>query len=140
MRAQVRRRTWAFLAYSLWLMAYGWEGDKVEMFRFETLDIWKLAIEYGDQIFEIADQFPQRTQTSLGSQLRGSVLSISNNIAEGSGSDSKPDFRKFLIDLLSINNNIKFSNLNEHKSRKFNVRKERSITILSGQHLKLYRY
>ena len=66
------------------------------MFRFETLDIWNLAIEYCDIIFDIADDFPQKAQYNLGSQLRNSSLSISNNIAEGSGSCSKQEFKNFL--------------------------------------------
>ena len=66
------------------------------MFRFETLEIWKLAIDYCDKIFNIVDNFPVNTQYNLGSQLRDSSLSISNNIAEGSGSNSKPEFKNFL--------------------------------------------
>ena len=66
------------------------------MFRFESLDIWNLAIEYCDKIFDIVDDFPQKAQYNLGEQLRGSTLSISNNIAEGSGSSSIQEFRNFL--------------------------------------------
>ena len=66
------------------------------MFRFETLEIWKMAIDYCDRIFDIVDSLPQSAQYNLGSQLRDSSLSISNNIAEGSGSNSNPEFRSFL--------------------------------------------
>lgn len=66
------------------------------MFRFETLDIWKLALEYCHKIFEIAKKFPSSAQFNLGAQIRDAVLSISNNIAEGSGSDTKQQFRNFL--------------------------------------------
>lgn len=66
------------------------------MFRFEGLEIWKLAVVYSRKINDAADLFPQKSQYNLGSQLRSAVISISNNIAEGSGSDSKPEFRNFL--------------------------------------------
>ena len=66
------------------------------MFRFETLDIWHLAVEYCQHIFTIVDDLPQKVQYNLGAQLRSAVLSISNNIAEGSGSDSKAEFKNFL--------------------------------------------
>lgn len=66
------------------------------MFRFETLDIWKLAIQYCIKIYDFVDAFPQKVQFNLGSQLRASALSVSNNIAEGSGSYSKQEFKNFL--------------------------------------------
>ena len=66
------------------------------MFRFETLDIWKESIDYCDRIYEIVDTFPSNVQYTLGSQLRGSALSVPNNIAEGSGSSSRLEFKNFL--------------------------------------------
>ncbi|MFA5039480.1 MAG: four helix bundle protein [Candidatus Omnitrophota bacterium] len=66
------------------------------MFRFENLDIWKMAIAYASKIYDIVDRFPQKVQFSLAAQLRDSSLSISNNIAEGSGSCSKQEFKNFL--------------------------------------------
>lgn len=58
------------------------------MFRFETLDIWKLAIEYGIKCYDVADKFPKIEQFALADQLRRAAISVSNNIAEGStGSD-----------------------------------------------------
>ena len=66
------------------------------MFRFESLDIWQLAIQFGQKLFEVSDQFPQHAQYNLGNQLRSAALSISNNIAEGSGSESKFEFKSFL--------------------------------------------
>ncbi len=66
------------------------------MFRFEDLEIWKQAIVLCKEIFEVADNFPQKVHFSLGSQLRAAVLSVSNNIAEGSGSNSTQEFKSFL--------------------------------------------
>lgn len=65
------------------------------MFRFEELEIWKLAIKYAKDCYRIAEKFPKNEQFSLSDQLRRAAISISNNIAEGStGSDA--NFRKFL--------------------------------------------
>lgn len=66
------------------------------MFRFETLDIWRLAIKYGNEILKEVGSFPKETQYTIGSQLREAAISISNNIAEGSGSDSNKEFKNFL--------------------------------------------
>ncbi len=65
-------------------------------FRFEDLDIWKLSIEIGDSLFEIADAMEKRRLFRFAEQLRGAGMSISNNIAEGSGSSSKREFDQFL--------------------------------------------
>jgi four helix bundle protein len=66
------------------------------MFRFENLEIWKLAMEYGKDCYVIARQFPQIEQYGLGDQLRRATVSISNNIAEGSVGSSA-NFKKYLI-------------------------------------------
>lgn len=66
------------------------------MFRFENLDIWKRSIEVTDQIFDIADLLEDKRRYKFAEQLRGAVLSITNNIAEGSGSNSKREFKLFL--------------------------------------------
>ena len=68
----------------------------IRKFRFEDLDIWKLSVEIGDGLFDIADSMEARKLFRFAEQLRGAGLSISNNIAEGSGSTSKREFDQFL--------------------------------------------
>ncbi len=65
-------------------------------FRFENLEIWKRAIEIGIQLFDIADDLDNKRLYRFAEQLRGAGLSMSNNIAEGSGSYSKKEFVRFL--------------------------------------------
>jgi four helix bundle protein len=57
-------------------------------FKFERLDVWKRSVEFADELFQIADDLPQKYQFSLGEQLRRAALSVPTNIAEGSGRDS----------------------------------------------------
>ena len=66
------------------------------MFRFQNLKIWKKAIEIGDKLLDIADDLEKKKLYRFAEQIRGASLSISNNIAEGSGSNSKPEFANFL--------------------------------------------
>lgn len=66
------------------------------MFRFEKLEIWQLAISYGSKIYDFANTLPKEELFGLSSQLKRAAVSISNNIAEGSGGTTNRDFRNFL--------------------------------------------
>lgn len=66
------------------------------MFRFETLNIWHDAVAFAVKIFDYTETLSNEYKFSIGSQLNRSGLSPSNNIAEGSGSESAKDFRNFL--------------------------------------------
>jgi four helix bundle protein len=55
-----------------------------------------LAIEIADQLFDIADALERKRLYKFAEQLRGAGMSMSNNIAEGSGSSSKKEFKQFL--------------------------------------------
>jgi len=65
-------------------------------FRFQDLEIWKLAIEIADELFDIADELEKKHLFRFAEQLRGAGMSMSNNIAEGSGSEWKKEFKNFL--------------------------------------------
>ncbi|MGQ9571014.1 MAG: four helix bundle protein [bacterium] len=54
------------------------------MFKFEKLDVWQKAVEYAELIYELTRTFPEEKKFGLMSQLRGSAVSVSSNIAEGS--------------------------------------------------------
>ena len=65
-------------------------------FRFQDLRIWQLAIDIADELLGIADALEQKRLFRFAEQLRGAGMSMSNNIAEGSGSDSRKEFKQFL--------------------------------------------
>jgi four helix bundle protein len=65
------------------------------MFRFEELEIWRLAVDYAKDCYNISESFPQHEKFSLGDQLRRAAISISSNIAEGSVG-SMLNFRRYL--------------------------------------------
>ena len=65
-------------------------------FRFEQLDIWKVAIDISDDLFDLADEADRKKLFKFAEQLRAAAMSISNNIAEGSGSFSDKEFASFL--------------------------------------------
>lgn len=65
-------------------------------FRFENMDIWKDAISISDLLFDYADEAEEKRFYKFAEQLRAATMSISTNIAEGSGSFSDKDFASFL--------------------------------------------
>lgn len=65
-------------------------------FRFQELEIWKRAAQFSSPLFQLADQLDKQRLFRFAEQLRGATLSITNNIAEGSGSVSRIDFANFL--------------------------------------------
>ena len=65
-------------------------------FRFQELQIWQEAIELTDALPDVADAAEEKKKFKFAEQLRGAVMSISNNITEGSGSFSTKDFAHIL--------------------------------------------
>ena len=67
-----------------------------KQFRFQDMQIWQRAAAFSPGLFHLADQLEKQRLFRFAEQLRGAVLSITNNIAEGSGSVSQIDFANFL--------------------------------------------
>jgi four helix bundle protein len=68
----------------------------VPHFKFEKLLIWQKAMDFGEAIFVITKTFPKEETFNLISQARRAADSIALNIAEGSISQSNPEFKKFI--------------------------------------------
>jgi four helix bundle protein len=64
--------------------------------RFEDLEIWQLARELAVKFHRIAERLDGRRLYRYAEQLRAAGLSLTNNIAEGSGSTHKQEFIQFL--------------------------------------------
>ena len=66
------------------------------MFRFEKLAIWHRAIEHAGDVYALTRTFPDDERFGLTSQMRRAAVSISSNIAEGSGRPSDVEFARFI--------------------------------------------
>ncbi|MBW6460047.1 MAG: four helix bundle protein, partial [Bacteroidales bacterium] len=66
-------------------------------FRFQDLVIWQAASHVSKDLFLIAERLKKGGVFAFADQLFRATLSITNNIAEGSGSASRKDFAHYLI-------------------------------------------
>ncbi len=66
------------------------------MFRFEKLDVWQKAIALAGRVYNVTSRFPDNERFGLVSQLRRAAVSVSSNIAEGSGRSSAKEFVRFI--------------------------------------------
>jgi len=65
-------------------------------FGFQDLEIWQMALELGDRLFDLSDSLERKHLYRFAEQVRGAGMSMSNNIAEGSGCPSNKEFSRFL--------------------------------------------
>lgn len=110
------------------------------MFRFENLEIWNRSINVTNKIFDLADSIENRHHYRFADQLRSASLSISNNIAEGSGSSSKREFCQFLnyahrsifetVNMLVIASHRKY--IEENKTNELKKELEEISKMVSG--------
>ena len=65
-------------------------------FKFEKLEAWKLALDYLDLIYEIADLLPPSENFNLRSQITRAGTSIGLAIAEGSTGQTDAEQARFV--------------------------------------------
>jgi four helix bundle protein len=65
-------------------------------FKFERLEVWQLALDYIDLMYELAEKLPSSENYNLKSQLTRAATSIALNIAEGSTGQSDAEQNRFL--------------------------------------------
>lgn len=64
-------------------------------YSFEKLEVWKESKELCISIYKLTENFPENEKFGLVSQLRRASISVSSNIAEGSGRNSNKDKAHF---------------------------------------------
>jgi len=62
----------------------------------KNLDVWKLSVKFVVEIYQETSKFPKEEIFGITSQMRRSAVSISSNIAEGSGRQTDKEFIQFL--------------------------------------------
>ena len=59
-------------------------GRRTECFKFQKLDVYKLALKYAKVIYSIRQKMPDHEKYNLTNQIERAVTSIVLNIAESS--------------------------------------------------------
>ena len=62
----------------------------------KDLDVWRLAVDLAQDLYEVSKAFPKEEQFGLTSQLRRSAVSVAANIAEGAARSGDKEFTQFL--------------------------------------------
>ncbi|MEK7078440.1 MAG: four helix bundle protein [Patescibacteria group bacterium] len=66
------------------------------MHKFEKLIVWQKTLVLIRSIYLICDSLPSNERNNIVDQIKRAALSISLNIAEGSGSENDKEFKRFL--------------------------------------------
>lgn len=66
------------------------------MHNFRELQVWELAMQVAEEVYKVLVFLPKEERYELASQIRGCVVSVPSNIAEGSGRGTDKDFAHFL--------------------------------------------
>lgn len=64
--------------------------------RFEDLEVWKLAFETANEVYDLTLLGPLKNDFALRDQIRRCAVSIFSNIAEGFERDGNREFVNFL--------------------------------------------
>ena len=68
---------------------------KFKIHSFEKLEVWKEVRKLVVKIYHVASSFPSEEKYGLTSQMRRSVISVSNKLAEGTSRHSLRDQARF---------------------------------------------
>ena len=67
----------------------------MKIFGFEKLQVWQKSRQTSIKIYKMTASFPSEEKFGLTSQMRRAAISISSNIAEGTGRHSNKDKARF---------------------------------------------
>jgi four helix bundle protein len=63
---------------------------------YRDLPVWQKAVDLAEVVYDLTGRFPKSERFGITSQMRRAAVSVSSNIAEGSGRGTTPDLRRFL--------------------------------------------
>jgi four helix bundle protein len=70
--------------------------EKITARNYRDLIVWQNAIKLAKAIYKLTEKFPKHEARALADQVRGAVVSVPSNIAEGQARKAPADVRRFL--------------------------------------------
>jgi four helix bundle protein len=67
-----------------------------DVYKFQKLDVYKLALDYGKAIYLLRQNMPDHERFNITNQIEKAATSIVLNIAEGSTGQSNLEQKRFL--------------------------------------------
>ena len=71
-------------------------GAGMRIRDFRDLEVWQRSVDLAAEVYKVCRRFPREERYELSAQLRRAAISVSSNIAEGSGRATTKDFLNFL--------------------------------------------
>lgn len=114
----------------------------MKIYSFEKLNVWQKARNLSTSIYKITKVFPKDEIFGLTSQMRRCSISISSNIAEGSGRHSAKDKARFteiafssaleLLNQVMISNDLEFISNQDYDRIRLEI--DEITNMLDGLH------
>lgn len=64
--------------------------------HFRELEVWRLAMELAQAVYELTAEFPRDERYGLAAQLQRAAVSVPSNIAEGNARGTTRDYARFI--------------------------------------------
>lgn len=64
--------------------------------HFRELEVWRLAMQLAQAVYELASEFPQDERYGLRAQVQRAAVSVPSNIAEGNARGATRDYIRFV--------------------------------------------
>ncbi|MGG7037140.1 MAG: four helix bundle protein [Flavobacterium sp.] len=103
----------------------------MKTYSFEKLNVWQKARKLSVYIYRVTQKFPKEEQFGLVGQMRRCSISISSNIAEGTGRHTPKDKARFteiayssaleLLNQTIISHDLEFINLEEYQNIRIEI-------------------
>lgn len=79
---------------------------KKHTYAFEKLEVWHDAKEVAISAYKVTEDFPDKEQYVLVSQIRRAAISIPSNIAEGSSRSTRKEQARFYSSAIELLNQL----------------------------------